>query len=360
MSNYQSHFLVDINLEVLSGCKWKCTGCNVNKNENNGFVGNDFNRLMNLFEDLQANNHVLINLAIGATDFMTARNSDDILNSELVPMLDMFKSIVLNTTFLSEKDVVEDWAYKLKPLLSGRRVKFTIPLEPRHIGNEKYFAGIKEKIRIFESIANETEYGGVYNIVNLYEYKKHVDPLSEFHEFSTKFDHVWHEGHLDLVISEGRLPLTDPENKQKVLKMVNYLNGLYEKAVIKDKSTLVNFNYGKRYEGYDKDYVYKNGNLYSTVFLGEPLIVYEEDSSLGKDSEWNYKTIVEFENQLMLNSLKYMEKTKDCLNCEFAPHCAGRGLLYLMEKLEAVDCLAPRDGFKTVNDNFYKYGNFDY
>ncbi len=360
MANYQSHFLVDINLEVLSGCKWKCTGCRINKDDANGFIGNDFRRLMDLFQDLKDNNHVLINLAVGATDFMSARNTDEILNKDIIPMMDYFRNLVLNSTFLADHEVVRYWANKLKPILSGRRVKWTVPLEPKHLRNEKYLNGIKEKIKLFESIIPNCEFGHVYNIVNLHEYQKEHDPLYQFHDFSKYFNQIWPEGHLDLVISEGRLPLTIPENKKKVLHLIKYLNLLFEKAVIEEKSQEVNFNYGKRYEGYDKDYVYKNGNLYSTVFLGEPLIVYEDDAGLGADTVWNYNTIVEFENRMMVDSLKYIEKTTECAGCEYASNCVGRGMHYLMEKLDYKDCLAPRAGFKTVNDNFYKYGNFNY
>jgi len=360
MSNYKSKNLVDINLEVLSGCKWSCSGCNVNKTDINGFVDQDFERLMNLFEDLKINNHVLMNLSIGATDFMTARNSHEIFTENLIPMLDQFRNILLNTTFQSDKTTIQDWALKLKPILKGKRVKFAIPMEPEFLGNRQHIRLIKEKKEFFQSFLPETNFVVVNNVVNYYQFQKKFDPFVNYHEFSELFAQRWGAGHLDLVVSEGRLPLNILANRDKLQLMIRSLNKLFEKFVVDEKSSLVNFTYGKRYEGYYKDYIYKNGNLYMSVFLGEPMAIFEEDAGLGSTAEWNFKSIVDFENKTMLDSLEYMAQTTECMQCEYASNCLGRRLIYLMKKLDVKDCLAPKRGFKAVNDNFYKHKNFEF
>jgi len=334
-------FVIDFNLELLHGCKWNCTGCNIGKEEQDGFLDGDFDRLMHLFEDLERNFHILSNVAITPTDFIVSNNAEQIFVPELKLMLDKFKAVTLNTTFLHDDDVLEYWAAKLRPLLKGNTLKFSVPVEPDHYMNKKYMAKILHNRDYIVSLLPETKYTKTYLIGNLYEYKKFVD----FEFYSEDFHDKW-DGHLDLVITEGRLNLTNPFNRQRLRHMIEYQNDLYNRSVEHDHGKIiVNFTNGKRHEGYDKDYVYKNGRIYAPVFVGEPLVTFEEGYYLDRSVEWNTDNLVEFENRMTVESFEYLPQTQHCATCEFANACVARGLTKLMKTLKVTDCLAPKPAF---------------
>lgn len=347
----QMEFLIDFTLEVLYGCKWNCTGCNVSKYDQRGFVEGDFDRLMRLFDDLAANNHILSNLALGPTDFMSAENSREMFQ-QIIPMMDKFAAITLQTTFLEKPPVIAEWAEFLRPILAGREVKFASPLDPAHYKNKKFFDTILSNRDLFVSLIPEMKYTKTYLIGNLVEYRDynanpmHNDKIT-FEEYSHEFHDVSRGNHLDLVIAAGRSPLNDINNRERLKSIVKYQNQLYDDAIHTDTSKqVVNFTYGKRHEGFDKDYVYRNGRIYGPVFVGEPLVTFEEDYSIPNDADWTTKTLVDFENQTLVESLLYLDKTKECASCEFAPLCAGRGVIKLMKTLKATECLAPKQAFQ--------------
>ena len=343
-------FLIDFNLEVLYGCKWNCSGCDVAKYDQRGFAGEDFDKLMLLFKDLQVNHHILSNLGIGPTDFMTAENSEEVF-LQLAPMMDMFCAITLQCTFLEKRDVIEKWAKFLRPILAGRTIKFATPLDPRNYSNRKFFATILENRDYFVSLMPEVNYTKTYLLGNLLEYREYnSNPYNNgkitFEEYSEEFHESSKGNHLDLVISAGRLPLTDINNREKLKAIVKYQNTLYNDAIHRDMSkSAVNFTYGKRHEGFDKDYVYRNGSIYAPVFVGEPLLMFEDGYNIPNTQDWTTKTLVDFETATLVESLLYLDQTDSCATCEFAAACAGRGVIKLMKTLKIKECFAPKQAF---------------
>lgn len=352
-SKDEMEFLIDFTVEVLHGCKWNCAGCNVGKNEQNGFLEGDRDRLLSLFADLKANHHILSNFAIGPTDFMTADNGREML-IETQPMMDMFAAVTLQTAFLEKPDQIVQWAEFLRPILAGREVKFAVPLDPRHYKNRKFFETILSNRDLLVSLLPETKYTKTYLIGNLVEYRDYnADPFNNdkitFEEYSELFHEASNGNHLDLVIANGRSPLTDLNNREALKSVVRYQNRLYNEAIQTEASkTNVNFTYGKLHEGFDKDYIYKNGSIYSPVFAGEPLVVFEPDYGLSNDVEWTTASLIDYENDFMVESLEYLERTTQCSSCEFAHVCAGRGILKLMKTLRVTDCFAPKQAFQYI------------
>jgi hypothetical protein len=196
------------------------------------------------------------------------------------------------------------------------------------------------------------KYTKTYLLGNLVEYRAYnADPFNNdkitFEEYSEVFHDVSGGNHLDLIISAGRSALTDINNRQKLKDVVKYQNQLYDNAVHTDTSKVaVNFTYGKRHEGFDKDYVYRNGKIYGPVFVGEPLLMFESDYAISNDVEWTAQALVEFENNTLVESLQYLDHTTSCASCEFAAACTGRGVIKLMKTLRTKDCLAPKRAFE--------------
>lgn len=344
-------FLIDFNLEILYGCKWNCAGCNVAKYDQRGFHEGDVDRLMHLFADLKKNHHILSNLGLGPTDFMTSENTREMMPI-ISPMMDQFHAITLQCAFLEKPDEIRNWAEFMRPYLAGREVKFATPLDPKNYKNEKFFHTILANRDLFVSLIPEMRYTKTYLLGNLVEYRDYnANPFNNdkitFEEYSEEFHDVAKGNHLDLVIAAGRSPLNDLNNREKLKSIVKYQSRLYDDAIKTDSSIkAVNFTYGKRHEGFDKDYVYRNGKIYGPVFVGEPLIMFEKDYSISNDVEWTTQTLVDYENNLLVESLEYLERTDQCDKCEFAPACVGRGVIKLMKTLRATECLAPKKAFE--------------
>lgn len=351
----EMEFLIDFTLEVLYGCKWNCAGCNVDKYGQNGFGEGDFDRLLDLFKDLQANNHILSNLALGPTDFMTSDNTLEIIE-QIAPMMDMFAAITLPTSFLEKPDQIEQWGKVLNPLFAGRELKFATPLNPAHYKNRKMFDTILRNRDVLVEHMPDAKYTKTYFLANLLEYRAYnKDPFNQdkitFEEYNDIFHKNSKGNYLDVVITAGRSPLKDINHSQRLKDIWKYYNDVYDNAFQTDTSKgSVNFACGKLHEGFDKDYVYRNGNIYAPIFVGEPLVIFEDQYCIPNDADWTTSTLVDFENQTLVDSFQYMPSTKQCSDCEFATLCTSRGVLKLMEILKIRDCMAPKRAMRFVRN----------
>jgi hypothetical protein len=347
----QMEFLIDFTLEVLRGCKWNCAGCNVDKVGQLDLTDSDHARLLELFRDLQQNHHILSNFGIGPTDFMAAENTLELM-PRLVPMMDMFHAVTLQTTFLEKPEAIAKWAKAMRPFLAGREVKFATPLDPKHYKHKKMFDVILSNRDLFVELIPDMKYTKTYLLGNLVEYREYnADPFNNekitFEEYSDIFRDTSSGNYLDLIISDGRSSLKDINNRERLKSTIKYQTRLYNEGISTDSSKRkINFTYGHRHEGFDKDYVYRNGNIYSPVFVGEPLLMFEPEYSIDQSQQWSTNTLIEFENQMLVDSLMYLEKTNECSTCEFAPLCVGRGVIKLMETLREKQCISPKLAFE--------------
>jgi hypothetical protein len=346
----QMDFLIDFNLEVLYGCRNKCYGCNVQRFDQEGFVGDDFNRLMVLFADLKANNHILSNLGIGPTDFMSSENAEQIFVPELKPMIDMFCAVTLQSSFLYKKEHLDKWVAILRPLLKGKKLKFLFPIDPRHSTNAPYLDQILDNVNYMVSQLPDVSYTKTYVVCNLKQYADlELDPV---HNLDT-LSRVVREHHIDILVTEGRLPQNDLNNRMKLKHAINYLNSFYEDPTLSDsvRQAITLDNYFKPYEGTDKDYVYKMGRIYAPAFVGEPLVVFDEMFAVPANAEWTTSSLIDFENSVIVNQLGYLDSTKECATCEFVNLCISRSLVQTMCMLKSKDCIAPKRALEKARGN---------
>jgi hypothetical protein len=238
----------------------------------------------------------------------------------------------------------------IRPVLAGRVIKFAVPFEPKHYRNPKYINTLLAKRDYLVSLLPESTYTKTYLIGNLFEYKKYNDdPFNNdtinFEQYTDEF-YKTTKSPIDLVISDGRLPQNDINNREKLRSTLKYRNKIFDDA-FKTQSGIqtIHFPDGHRHEGFDKDYIYRGGKLYAPVFVGEPLVIFEDEYSIPNNIAWTTETLVNYENNLLVDSLEYMEYTNECSCCEFANLCIGRGVIRLMKTLNLKTCSAPKAAF---------------
>lgn len=368
MKLHETSMLVAFNLEILNGCRWGCTGCTVDKDGQLPYTEQDKQKFLSLLDDLEANGHVLTNIGIGPVDFMSATNTKQVLDPEFIrPILSRFGTVTLNSTFLSitnqinqtkaPHNTIGEWGSFLATLLKDYTYKFTIPIEPRHYKNAKYlqkiFLARDTLISYISTLAPTSHYSKSYltgNISAYHEYNE--DPLTNdkvtFAEYSHDFYSQTSGGHMDLVVTDGRLGVNTKQKKDKLLHSLQYLNELYNNSVSAATRTVINFTYGKPHEGFDKDYVYRNGRLYAPPFIGERLVILDEAFAIEEGAPWTTDTLLRHDAQKMVEQLNYAQQTTECMNCTYTGSCVGRGTLSIMESLGVVDCLAPKKSFNVV------------
>lgn len=359
--------IVDFALEVLHGCNHDCYGCNVNKKDQEGFIGNDLQKLDGLFTDLLSKKYILANLSIGPTDFMAALNTEEMLSLSM-PLMDKFKSIVLQSTFIYTKEELEKYANIIKPYVLGRRIKLGFPVEPRHLGKQKYVETIINNIEYFKSLLPDTDVIKIFAILNLKQYNDiALDPIFNVSETVQHFKD--RRVDFDIVLTDGRLDMKDINNKEKLKRSFLYVKHIHDNDFFeKDIYNLLNLETYYREAGKlysvdskgrkfrDVDFVYKNGKIYNTVFSGEAVTLFHDSLSIDNTTEWYLNSLLELRDRILVEQLDYMDKTKSCSDCEFVSSCMEKGFLQVMKIVSTKDCIASKKSFEE-NRNMFNNNN---
>lgn len=361
--------LVDFAVEVLHGCTHHCYGCNVNREDQEGYAGQDIAKLLGLFGDLSKHGYILANFSIGPTDFFTSTNTEQVLKDSMA-LMDKFKVVILQSTFLYSKKQLEDQAAMIAPYLKGRRVKFAFPVDPRHLGKEKYARTVVENVLYFKSLLPEITVTKIYGILNVKQYEEvEEDPIFRVADMVKYFES--HRITIDAVLTEGRLEMNDINNQEKLKNSFLYVKKIHDGGAlpksIHELLTLSSYyresvhlhsvdSQGRKFR--DIDFVYKNGKIYNTVFSGEAVTLFHDSLAIDNAMEWNTLAVHSLRDRILVNQLDYMEKTKECSSCEFASSCMERGFLQVMKIVRTKDCIVSKKTFEqnrnTLEGSFNK------
>lgn len=349
--------LVDFAVEVLHGCSHHCYGCNVNREDQEGYIGQDLTKLHGLFDDLLKHGYILANFSIGPTDFFTSTNTEQVLQQSM-SLMDQFKAITLQSTFLYPKKELERQAALIAPYVKGRRIKLGFPVDPRHLGKEKYARTVVENVLYFKSLLPETTVIKIFAILNVKQYDEvEEDPIFRVADMVRYFRS--HRIDFDAVLTEGRLDMTDLNNQEKLKKSFLYVKRIHDEDAIPrgiyELLTLSTYyreavhlhsidSQGRAFR--DIDFVYKNGKIYNTVFSGEAVTLFHDSLAMDNTQEWNTLAIHALRERILLSQLDYMEKTKECNGCEFASSCMERGFLQVMKIVRTKDCIVSKQTFE--------------
>lgn len=364
--------IVDFALEVLHGCKSACYGCNVNTTDQQGFIAGDIPKLDGLFTDLLSKDFILANLSVGPTDFFMASNTEEMLDT-ISPLMDKFKSIVIQSTFIYPKEEMEKQAAMIAPYLKGRRVKLGFPVDPRHLDKAKYVETIIDNIKYFKNLIPEVDVIKIFAVLNLKYYKDaSMDPIFNVGETVKLFRR--NKIDFDAVLTEGRLDMSDINNKEKLKQSFLYVKRIHDQQVfphdIYELLTLSTYyreavqlhsidSQGRRFK--DIDFVYKNGKIYNTVFSGEAVTLFHDSLSIDNAVVWDTDALLGLRNRILVEQIEYMEKTKDCSNCEFVSSCMEKGFLQVMKIAGTKQCIVSKQTFEDNRNTLHNtYRKCDY
>jgi hypothetical protein len=274
---------------------------------------------------------------------------------ESIPILDRFETISLQSTFTASDEDIKKWADALSPYLAGRQLKLKFPLDPRHWHKMKYLNRTMDKLKYFVSLLPDTTYIKTYMLVNMKEYTNvGEDPLSVLQVLID--DITGHKLHVDLLITEGRLPLDDINNREKLKSSFLYLSKLHDNPDI-EESVRVALNFGNYYketrERYsinsagaayeDKFYIYKNGTIYIPVFAGENVTIFDDALAVPAGEDWNTHVLDAVSNNLLISQLNYAADTNECLECEHVSGCIRKNIIQAMSIVRTKQCIMPKN-----------------
>jgi len=336
--------LIDFTLEVTNGCRYNCTGCNIDKEGNSWPDDNEFDKIEKLVDDLSANEFKTMNLAIGPTDIMTSVNADKVLSSIRIKNLSKkFLKTSINCAFLDP--FIENYVKlgkQLNWLLEGGIVKFVIPFEAYHIDNLEYVNRIRKRVQTTLENMPDVKHHKTYLIINydsafIYDKEQHKNLTEELVLKIYEAPHL-QEFATDLVLPHTRSNMREQKFSKYFLDSIDDIRNKMVNAR-KKYGNSVDIAEVKKSEGKDWDIFYKAGDLYMTPFLLEGLACFDDVYKI--KNEWSFNGLYEHYTEKLLNQIDWALKAPECASCQFVGDCAERGIHDLMQINNTTKCISP-------------------
>ena len=199
-----SHFYLNINFEVLNGCKFKCRGCYVEKNAQEPITKTDSDSLAQLMEGLKGGLYFPFIAFVGPTDFLSAENFSSVFgDSSNIKLFNRFKRVSLQTTYLDISKGLEI-AKILNDSYSGVELEINIVIDPSKIMDDNYLKIIERNKQYFLSLLNKKDVR-TFGIMNVYNYDETKIPelLRDYDFMHKRVAHLF-ETTIDYNFSMGR------------------------------------------------------------------------------------------------------------------------------------------------------------
>lgn len=337
---------LDFTMEIANGCKHSCTGCTVDKDNNQYPSDEQFDRIEALIADLKASDVEMLNFILGPTDILTSSNKEQIFDDPRIQRIAReFLKVTLNCTFLDPNPEVYKWlAEKVETLIPNGLLKFTVPFEVRHIDNPAYIERIRNSVSYFESLLTTVKITRIYSIVNFEEsiandYIRGFTMTQDIVRRAFSID-LHPTSHTDFLLPHGRESLREPYNQERFLISIHHLNDLLIQAY--DQSRMENETFGivelDVAEGEDWDLVYRNGDLYLPPFVVEAFTSFEPEFIIQGD--WTFSNIFQQDQFGMLEAMVLGETNGICGGCEFVGKCAERGMQQVIDIVQSDRCIS--------------------
>lgn len=337
----------DLILDVLSGCSGGCGGCGVTKTGQALPTGAQYRDMISSLEKLRTQSHfILDHIEVGPTDFMTAANTSEMLDTPLFRELCEPFNIVYFTTTLGS-DETGEWARRLRQALPGKRLYFYVVLDPARLDDSSVtklrgrMSEIEQTLEIaprFEVVLNSQPHSVRREKNLLNELRQTVEKVQK--EFKVK---PWH------VISSSRKERLGP-NSSAVLKDIRWLNDVFNRWIRDEMDWDAHFQYGNEIKPTNKVFVWRNGSWYWPPVLYGHFVSYDEEFRLPDGLDM--AAITDFESRNLVEQYRHVGEQQDCPECPHLPQCAQQGIIRLARALGTRECIAPRMAF----DNYRQKG----
>lgn len=341
------HFFLNINFEVLNGCKFKCRGCHVETNAQTPISEKQAEDLNKLLVSFKNSLYMPFIAFIGPTDFLVADNFKDTFEDpKVVALFHNFKRISVQTTYLDIRNA-ESIADTLKKYYSDMEVEINIVVDPARILDHSYLDRIAENKKTFLDLLGRDDVR-TFGIMNVYDYDqtKIPDLLRNYDFMHKKVEHLF-ETTIDYNFSAGRnLDLSNEE----FLALSERIKNLFNHSLVSDnQAEYLRFSFGKLTDSLiERQYNYRGGDLYYSPLLYERFVSFKDEFKVPL-KDYTAKEIEQFEHTMLLQQYAQAPSTTECEECPFLGSCIDRGILYLMGVYSTPKCLVAKEALLTVN-----------
>ncbi len=323
---------LELAVDVLRGCANHCGGCMVNRDTTG--VLDDIPEILALAHELVSFGYSPFDFTIGATDVLTATNTNEVLTDPNIKgLIALFDSLTLNAAFLDKrKQSYEYLGALVDDCAADKPVRFLIPATPGIFKNPKFGRGISERLgwvkahihkaRLFEAgfvvnCTRETLADGAIEHLRLgFDLK-----------FPVKKDDI-------LNIPYGRANRTDIQVAESVKFASHEISRFYSSFECEEERTknpdLCN------YTGTMLNLTYSEGELYWVPFLKDECAFLHDNFKIPRP--WTAQSVLEARSSSMVRSLDYLQND-GCASCANLSNCAEKGITTIMQTLSLKDCL---------------------
>lgn len=332
------HF--ELVLEVASGCRYNCTGCQVEKENNRIPTEAEFDRLDEMVASLKSNGMDATDLILGPTDILSADNREEFMSHpRMAKLASNFRRLLVNTAFLSKDEADYVWlADKVSKMIPGGTVCSVSPFEIKHLYNEKYIEVLKKRIVTFRDNLVNIDYPKVYTTVavNFDDYL----PLGQQTIRDARVIKLHSYANGDLILPHGRKGFKTAQDIEDFHKSVDLLTDAILTSTHVSRTTdsaSPDLNEFRPGEGTGASLSFRNGSLYFRPFLVEAFDIFHPRFQMS--DEWNFEGVYEHHEERIIKGLTYASEVKDCSDCPMSYKCAERGALAIMEHTGRKTCI---------------------
>ena len=316
---------LELQAEVLTGCAFKCAGCQVEINNNFKVT----EKLYRVAEQFIARWYPF-SFVLGSTDIFTASNAKDLLKpGRFRSLIENFDRLVVNST-LAKIDA--DIAEQLSQIDANLQINIVIPqtkfLSERYL---EVIAGHLSQLR--EKIPEIT----VHPQINLTK-DLQVDDYEALNNFYWSY---FGQG-VDFNLSFARTE-TNPEVYQRAFEWLKQVSSSTS-ASIDGSMKGQHVDVVNPDDSSEKAIIFYNNTFYTIPVVYEDLI-----QTHPKYQFEDYEEYLRLYDSLILEQYQYAERTTECSTCNFLPICAERRILSVMQTYDIKDCILPKDTIYKVN-----------
>lgn len=315
----QDFFEIQIIMDILEGCKYRCPGCFVNKRNN--YNENTLDNVYRIMQQIVDAGIKLDDITLGPTDFFGAENIEEILrHSTTKKILSMVEGVQHNTSI--DQSVDDSFVLDIINILEKTEeykdlnydVQIAIDVDLM-MNDDEYQALIDKRWKLFEDSSLKYE---VSLLANIHESAINKDDVSSFarKRYGTVVEYV---------------PSVMRSNKERMMSTLE---------AWKTHNTNYNLHADISHKTFQHIILNFNKNkIYLAPFIYENAAVYSEDYEVGS----SLIEILQTHNEIV--EWQYSNAGSTCQGCEMLNQCIAHMIPYFTIKtLEREDyCPLNRD-----------------
>lgn len=330
-------------MEVSQGCQHNCTGCKIDKNHASMPDEQTMKKLHGMFDEMDRAGMDFYEIELGPTDMISAANHAEIFGNELLrDLASMFKITTVNSSFIHpHKEQYQKFAKTLHEFAPDNWVGLAIPLEMKHVFNDKYIDLIRENVRIFqESLPNFLK-EVVLTVIFDETYMQAVGRKHTFDELFERCNSLSVHQHtmVDFIFHHGRQNIKSEFVAQSLKTSIEALNKHYL-IDVKKRGNDIRYRHVPAQmlpESHNNELVFSDGKLYVRPVLNERVTVFHEHMLF--EGDWSLDNFrLQTINRLNQN-LELAANHADCSGCDFQVECASNYVQDLLHVVNSDKCL---------------------